>query len=86
MDQASLDKKLDETNKGHMLLKKMGWGGAGLGADEQGIQDPISGGEVRERMDTFKGLGVSVNDPFENFRKSRSNVFIARMRARDDPK
>jgi hypothetical protein len=25
----------------------MGWGGAGLGAKEQGIEQPISGGEVR---------------------------------------
>lgn len=24
----------------------MGWGGAGLGAKEQGIEQPISGGEV----------------------------------------
>lgn len=28
------------------MLKKMGWGGAGLGAKEQGIEQPISGGEV----------------------------------------
>lgn len=38
--------KLDESNKGHQMLKKMGWGGAGLGAKEQGIEQPISGGEV----------------------------------------
>jgi len=38
---------LDESNKGHQLLKKMGWGGAGLGAMEQGIEQPISGGEVQ---------------------------------------
>lgn len=40
--------KLDETNKGHQMLKKMGWGGAGLGAKEQGIEQPISSGEVRK--------------------------------------
>lgn len=39
--------KLDESNKGHQMLRKMGWGGAGLGAKEQGIEQPISGGEVR---------------------------------------
>ena len=38
--------KLDENNRGHQLLKKMGWGGAGLGANEQGIAEPIKGGEV----------------------------------------
>jgi len=37
---------LDESNKGHQMLRKMGWGGAGLGAKEQGIEQPISGGEV----------------------------------------
>jgi calcium homeostasis ER protein len=31
-----MDRKLDESNKGHQLLKKMGWGGSGLGANEQG--------------------------------------------------
>lgn len=43
---AKSDQILDENNKGHQLLKKMGWGGAGLGAMEQGIEQPISGGEV----------------------------------------
>jgi calcium homeostasis endoplasmic reticulum protein len=43
---AKQDQILDENNKGHQLLKKMGWGGAGLGAMEQGIEQPISGGEV----------------------------------------
>jgi calcium homeostasis ER protein len=38
--------KLDENNRGHQLLCKMGWGGAGLGANEQGIAEPIKGGEV----------------------------------------
>ena len=32
------------------MLKKMGWGGAGLGAKEQGIEQPISGGEVSENL------------------------------------
>jgi hypothetical protein len=30
--------RLDESNKGHQMLKKMGWGGSGLGASEQGIK------------------------------------------------
>lgn len=41
-----VNEKLDESNKGHQLLRKMGWGGAGLGAKEQGIEAPISAGEV----------------------------------------
>ena len=41
-----MNEKLDESNKGHQLLRKMGWGGAGLGAKEQGIEAPISAGEV----------------------------------------
>ena len=42
-----MTQKLDENNRGHQLLRKMGWGGAGLGANEQGIAEPIKGGEVR---------------------------------------
>ncbi|GAB6028889.1 hypothetical protein CHUAL_004689 [Chamberlinius hualienensis] len=83
---ATMDKRLDESNKGHQLLKKMGWGGAGLGAEEQGMQDPISGGEVRDRQDQYKGIGINLNDPFENFRKSKGQAFINRMKARAEEK
>ncbi|XP_026675778.1 SURP and G-patch domain-containing protein 1-like protein [Diaphorina citri] len=76
--------KLDESNKGHQMLKRMGWGGAGLGAKEQGIEAPISGGEVREREDLYKGVGVSLNDPYENFRKSKKQAFISRMKERQE--
>lgn len=78
----SYDRRLDESNKGHQLLKKMGWGGAGLGAAEQGIQDPVNAGEVRDRQDMYKGIGVNLNDPYENFRKSKRQAFINRMKAR----
>lgn len=43
--------RLDESNKGHQLLKKMGWGGAGLGSKEQGIDTPISSGDVSKKDD-----------------------------------
>ena len=35
-------------------MKKMGWEGAGLGAEEQGIQEPVKGGEVRDKVDKYK--------------------------------
>lgn len=77
-----VDTSLDESNKGHQLLKKMGWSGAGLGANEQGIEAPISGGEIRDRNDQYKGVGINLNDPYENFRKSKGQAFITRMKAR----
>ncbi|XP_077499620.1 SR-related CTD associated factor 6 isoform X3 [Amblyomma americanum] len=78
------DSRLDESNKGHQLLRKMGWGGAGLGAAEQGIQDPIHPGDVRDRQDLYKGVGISLHDPYENFRKSKGQAFINRMKARTE--
>lgn len=67
------------------MLMKMGWTGlgTGLGAKLQGIDAPISGGEVRDRQDMYKGIGVSLNDPYENFRKNKGAAFINRMRSRD---
>lgn len=76
----NIETKLGEDNKGHQLMKKMGWSGQGLGAQEQGRVDPVAGGEVRDKMDQFKGVGVPVSDPFENFRKSKSYTFNRRGR------
>lgn len=47
---------IDEGNKGHQMLKKLGWtSGRGLGsANNQGISEPISGGEVRDRSELYK--------------------------------
>lgn len=79
--------RLGEENKGHQMLVKMGWSGAGgLGANEQGIQDPIKGGDVRDKWDQYKGVGVSLDDPYENYRRNKSYSFIARMKARDEIK
>ncbi|KAL3211308.1 hypothetical protein MRX96_036536 [Rhipicephalus microplus] len=75
------DSRLDESNKGHQLLRKMG---AGLGASEQGIQDPIHPGDVRDRQDLYKGVGINLHDPYENFRKSKGQAFINRMKARTE--
>lgn len=71
----SLDSRIDESNVGHQLLKKMGWGGQGLGKQESGIVDPIKQGEVRDRQDKFKGVGVDMNDPFDNYRKNKSYTY-----------
>uniref|UniRef100_A0A0B7ACN2 Calcium homeostasis endoplasmic reticulum protein n=1 Tax=Arion vulgaris TaxID=1028688 RepID=A0A0B7ACN2_9EUPU len=78
--------RLGEENKGHQLLKKMGWAGRGLGAEEQGMTDPVEAAEIRDRMDMHKGIGINLRDPFEQFRKNKSQGFIQRMKTRDDEK
>lgn len=80
---ANTSLNIGEENKGHMMLKKMGWGGRGLGAKEQGIVDPVEAADVRDRSDMYKGVGLDINDPFEQFRKNKSQGFISRMQARD---
>jgi len=79
-----VDSRLDGSNKGHQMMQKMGWKGAGLGSQESGITDPISGGDVREKQDQYKGVGISMNDPYESFRKQRAGAFYTRMRDKAD--
>lgn len=65
----------------------MGWSGqSGLGRMEQGIFNPVEGGEVRERNEMFYGVGMPVqrSDPFEAFRKNKSQGYIQRLRTRDE--
>ena len=50
---------LDGSNKGMQMLQRMGWKGAGLGAEETGIVEPVKGGEVRDRADMYRGMGNS---------------------------
>lgn len=54
---------IEESNKGHQMLMKMGWAGSGtgLGSHGQGIDKPISGGEVRDRQDQFKVCANNIN-------------------------
>lgn len=67
------------------FLSPAGWSGSGgLGAKEQGIQDPIKGGDVRDKWDQYKGVGVSLDDPYENYRRNKSYNFVARMKAREE--
>ena len=77
--------QITSSNKGHQMMQKMGWKGSGLGSSEDGIVEPISGGEVRDRQDQFRGVGHSTSgsDPFEAFRKSKAGSFYTRMRDRD---
>ncbi|XP_043646946.1 calcium homeostasis endoplasmic reticulum protein isoform X2 [Drosophila teissieri] len=77
---------IEESNKGHQMLMKMGWAGTGtgLGSKNQGIDTPISGGEVRDRREMYKGVGANMHDPFESFRKNKGAAFAHRMRSRDD--
>ena len=49
-----------------LLFLVLGWEGAGLGRSQQGIYDPISGGEVRDKFDKFKvrdSTRQSINQP-----------------------
>jgi len=78
------DSRLDGSNKGHQMLQKMGWKGAGLGSQETGRVDPVEGGDVREKQDQFKGVGINLQDPYENFRKNRAGAFYTRMRDKAD--
>ena len=70
--------QLDQSNKGHQMLQRMGWRGAGLGAGEGGMVEPVKGGEVRDKGE-YRGMGVG-SDPFESFRKQRAGAFYTRMR------
>ncbi|QQP56823.1 Calcium homeostasis endoplasmic reticulum proteinlike [Caligus rogercresseyi] len=76
---------IDSSNKGHQMMQRMGWkSGTGLGSSETGIVEPISGGEVRERKETYKGVGFSNSDPFEAFRKNKAGSYYTRMKERSD--
>lgn len=48
-----------------------------------GIINPIQGGEVREKNEQYRGVGVKA-DPFEAFRKNKSQGYIQRLRTRDE--
>lgn len=32
----------------------VGWGGSGLGSQQQGIEEPIKSAEVRDKIDKYK--------------------------------
>lgn len=75
--------RLDSSNKGHQMLQKMGWSGSGgLGSDESGIAEPISGGEVRDKNSLYRGVGSGGPDAFEAFRKNKAGTFYTRMKDR----
>jgi len=49
-----------------------------LGKKESGIVDPINQGDVRDKQDKFKGVGMEMHDPFEAFRKNKSYTYSKR--------
>ncbi|XP_013379448.1 angiogenic factor with G patch and FHA domains 1 isoform X1 [Lingula anatina] len=56
---ASVDVAISTENKGHKLLKKMGWAsGEGLGKTQKGIKEPI---QVNIRLRQTAGLGSAVS-------------------------
>ena len=59
-------------------LLSLGWEGSGLGSEQQGIKEPIKGGQVRSKQDKYKGVGINLNDPFEEFRRSKSYTYNRR--------
>ncbi|XP_077291331.1 SR-related CTD associated factor 6 isoform X2 [Arctopsyche grandis] len=72
--------ELDSTNKGHQMLRKMGWTqGAGLGATGQGITAPVSANPARDKD---QNQDINMSDPYENFRKNKGAAFITRMKER----
>jgi len=70
-------------------MMKMGWEGKGLGAQEQGIEEPVHGGHVRGRDEKFVGVGVNPidavlhtkqDDPFAEYRRQMSLKKLASFR------
>lgn len=50
----STAERIPEGNVGHQMLRRMGWEGTGLGSSHQGIQEPVHGGDVRDKGDKYK--------------------------------
>ncbi|BDA46673.1 probable G patch domain-containing protein 8 [Coccomyxa sp. Obi] len=74
---ASLDTAITADNKGYQMLQRMGWGGKGLGRNEDGICEPIKGGvEAGLRL----GLGKAEEDSYftaaENIVRKRLEVEV----------
>lgn len=61
----SINEFISEGNKGHQMLKKLGWTSGGLGVGKKpGINVPISSGELRNKSDLYKVtlyFDISVN-------------------------
>ena len=53
-----------------------GWEGAGLGAGEQGIQEPVKGGEVRDKKDKYKVRRGGGGEGRGEERRNISNISV----------
>ena len=44
--------------------------------------DPISAGDVRDKVDQYKGVGTSLgaSDVFESYRRNKGQAYIQRIR------
>ncbi|XP_069483545.1 angiogenic factor with G patch and FHA domains 1 [Ambystoma mexicanum] len=77
---ASVNVEINETNKGHRMLKMMGWTkGQGLGKHGRGIKDPIQL-QIRKKK---AGLGAGIATGIEDLpiaRKNKANWDKARER------
>lgn len=84
--------KLDATNKGHQMLKKLGWKeGRTLGRNDRGLLAPIRAGGVGAKgsgigADTAKIMPVSTEDPYTLYKKRMALSYQKRPNPMGNPR
>ncbi|XP_041359548.1 serine-rich adhesin for platelets-like [Gigantopelta aegis] len=79
-----VETRLGEDNKGHQLLKKMGWSGKGLGVEEQGRMDPVESAAVRGQADKFSGLGINLKDRYSQIHKHKGQPWDVNLTVKNE--